>query len=114
MTICYLDGKPAAAGLFVMHDQQAYYVFAGSSNDNRKIAPAYSVIWSAIKTSQDRGCTLFNFGGVTESVKGQDLIGVTSFKRKFGGYQVDHRNPVDLIYSHARYMLFGLHKTLFK
>jgi len=114
MTICYLDGKPAAAGLFVMHDQQAYYVFAGSSNDNRKIAPAYSVIWSAIKTSQERGCKLFNFGGVTESVKGQNLIGVTSFKRKFGGYQIDHQNPVDLIFRRVHYMFFKLYKTLFK
>lgn len=112
MTICYIDGKPAAAGLFVTHDQQAHYVFAGSSDDNRKIAPAYSVIWSALQTSRQRGCHTFNFGGVTENVKGQNLAGVTSFKRRFGGYQVNHQNPVDLIYNQPRYLLFKLYKTL--
>ena len=112
MTICYIDGKPAAAGLFVTHDEQAHYVFAGSSDDYRKIAPAYSVIWSALQTSQQRGCRVFNFGGITEAVKGQKLAGVTGFKRRFSGYQVDHQNPVDLIYSKPRYILFRLYKTL--
>jgi len=112
MTVCYLDGRPAAAGLFVTHDQQTHYVFAGSSDDNRKIAPAYSVIWSAIQTSQQRGSLIFNFGGVAENVKGKNLVGATGFKRRFGGYQVDHQNPIDLIYNHPRYLLFKLYKSL--
>lgn len=111
MTICYINGKPAAAGLFVTHDQQAHYVFAGSSDDNRKIGPAYSVIWSAIQTSKKQGCTLFNFGGIMENVKGRDLGGVTGFKRRFGGYSVTHQNPVDLVYNKARYLVFSLYKT---
>lgn len=111
MTICYIDGKPAATGLFVTHDQQAHYVFAGSSDENRKIAPAYSVIWSAIQTSKKAGCTLFNFGGIMENVKGQDLGGVTGFKRRFGGYSMAHQNPVDLVYGKARYIVFKLYKT---
>lgn len=114
MTVCYLDGKPAAAGLFATHDNQTHYVFAGSSDEYRKIAPAYSVIWSAIKTSQRRGGHIFNFGGVTESVKGQNLVGVTGFKRRFGGYQVDRLNPIDMVYNHPRYALFSLYKNLHK
>lgn len=112
MIICYIDGTPAAAGLFVTHDAQAHYVFAGSSDDYRKIAPAYSVIWSAIKKSRERGCLIFNFGGVTEAVKGQKLIGVSGFKRRFGGSQVDHPNPGDLVYDRPRYVLFKLYKYL--
>ncbi|QQS17953.1 peptidoglycan bridge formation glycyltransferase FemA/FemB family protein [Candidatus Saccharibacteria bacterium] len=48
-----IDGKPAAAGLFVVYDRQAHYVFAGSSNDFRKIAPAYTVIWTAVKEAKN-------------------------------------------------------------
>ncbi len=107
-----IDGKPAAVGLFAVHDGQAHYVFAGSSNDFRKIAPAYAVIWTAIQEAKQRGCTLFNFGGVTDDVKSQDLGGVTSFKKRFGGYQDNHPNPVDIVYKPWRYRLFKLYKTL--
>ncbi len=112
VVIATIDGTPAAAGLFVIYDGQAHYVFAGSSNDFRKIAPAYTVIWSAIKESKKRGCTLFNFGGVTDDVKGQELAGVTGFKKRFGGYQVDHQNPLDFVYKRLPYSLFKLYKTL--
>ncbi len=107
-----IDGKPAAVGLFVIYDQQAHYVFAGSSNDFRKIAPAYSVIWTAIKQTKKHGCTLFNFGGVTDDVKGHDLGGVTGFKTRFGGYRVEHANPIDFVYKTAHYALFKLYKTV--
>ena len=107
-----IDGKPAAVGLFVVHDDQAHYVFAGSSNDYRKIAPAYLVIWTAIQEAKRRGCTHFNFGGVLDDVKGQSLSGVTGFKKRFGGYRVVHQNPVDMVYKPLRYNLFKLYKTL--
>lgn len=107
-----IDDKPAAAGLFVVYDQQAHYVFAGSSDDFRKIAPAYTVIWTAIQEAKKRDCTLFNFGGVTDTVKGHDLGGVTGFKKRFGGYQVNHQNPIDFVYRPAHYNLFKLYKTL--
>lgn len=107
-----IDEKPAAAGLFVMYDNQAHYVFAGSSNDFRKIAPAYTVIWTAMKEAKEHGCTLLNFGGVTDDVKGHDLGGVTGFKQRFGGYRVEHANPVDLVYKRLPYLLFKAYKTL--
>lgn len=106
-----IDGKPAAVGLFVVHDGQAHYVFAGSSDEFRKIAPAYAVIWAGIQEAKKRGCSLFNFGGVTDEVKSQDLGGVTAFKMRFGGYKVVHGNPVDLIYKPLRYRLFRRYKT---
>lgn len=105
-----IDSKPAATGLFVAYDKQAHYVFAGSSNDFRKIAPAYSVIWAAMKEARKRGCILLNFGGVTDAVKGHDLSGVTGFKKRFGGYRVEHANPVDFVYKSTRYLLFKLYK----
>ncbi len=107
-----IDGKPAAAGLFVVYDRQAHYVFAGSSNDFRKIAPAYTVIWTAVREAKKRGCTHLNFGGVTDDVKGHDLGGVTGFKKRFGGYRVEHENPIDFVYKPIQYTLFKLYKLL--
>ncbi len=112
VVLCTIDGKPAAAGLFVIYDKQAHYVFAGSSNEYRKIAPAYAVIWQAVQEAKKRGCAIFNFGGITDDIKSQDLGGVTSFKKRFGGYSVLHPNPVDFVYRPWRYALFKLYKLV--
>lgn len=112
VAICTIDGKPAATALFAAYDGVMHYVFAASSNEFRKIAPPYFVIWNAILEAKRRGWHTLNFGGVSDSVKGTHLTGVTGFKKRFGGYQVDHANPVDLVYKPFRYALFRAYKSL--
>jgi lipid II:glycine glycyltransferase (peptidoglycan interpeptide bridge formation enzyme) len=110
--ICTIDGKPAAFGLFAAYDGVVHYIFAGSSNDFRKIAPPYFVIWNAILEAKKRGWHTLNFGGIADNVKGSHWAGVTSFKKRFGGYEVTHKNPVDLIYNRPKYTLFSIYKRL--
>jgi lipid II:glycine glycyltransferase (peptidoglycan interpeptide bridge formation enzyme) len=112
VTITYINGTPAAAALFVIHDSQIHYVFAGSSDDYRKIAPAYFLLWETVKVARARGCTLLNFGGVQDEVKKLHLQGVTSFKKRFGGYQLDHALPADIVLSRLRYTALRVYKTL--
>ena len=112
VAICTIDGKPAAAALFAAFDGIVHYVFAGSSDDFRKIAPPYFVIWNAILEARGRGWNVLNFGGITHEVKGQHLQGVTGFKKRFGGHEVTHPNPVDLVYKPFKYKLFSLYKRL--
>ncbi len=112
VAICTIDGKPAATALFAAYDGVMHYVYAGSSNEFRKIAPPYFVIWSAILEAKRRGWHTLNFGGITDSVKGTHLAGVTGFKKRFGGYEVTHRNPVDLVYKPLHYTLFRLYKAV--
>jgi lipid II:glycine glycyltransferase (peptidoglycan interpeptide bridge formation enzyme) len=110
VAICSIDGKPAAVALFAEYDGMVHYVFAGSSDDFRKIAPPYFVMWSAILEAKKRGWRVLNFGGISDTVKGTHLAGVTGFKKRFGGYEVDHPNPVDLVYKPFKYQLLSLYK----
>jgi len=112
VAICTIDGKPAAASVFATYDGVMHYVFSGSSNDFRKIAPPYFVIWNAILEARKHGWHTLNFGGITDSVKSTHLEGVTGFKKRFGGYEIAHPNPVDLVYKPFRYALFNLYKRL--
>lgn len=109
---CTIDGKPAAVALFATYDGMMHYVFAGSSDDFRKIAPPYFVIWNAILEARKRGWKTLNFGGISDEVKGTHLAGVTGFKKRFGGYAVTHSNPIDLVYNRPKYALFSLYKRL--
>lgn len=112
VALCTIDGKPAAFGIFAAYDGVVHYVYAGSSNEFRKIAPPYFLIWNAILEAKKHGWTALNFGGIADAVKGKHLAGVTSFKKRFGGYEVTHPNPVDLVYKRSKYTLFSLYKRL--
>jgi lipid II:glycine glycyltransferase (peptidoglycan interpeptide bridge formation enzyme) len=112
VALCSIDGKPAAVALFAEYDGVMHYVFAGSSNDFRKIAPPYFLIWNAVLEARQRGWRVLNFGGIADAVKGTHLAGVTGFKKRFGGYEVDHLNPVDLVYKPFKYHLLSLYKRL--
>jgi lipid II:glycine glycyltransferase (peptidoglycan interpeptide bridge formation enzyme) len=112
MPVVTIDDKPAAAAIFAEHDGVLHYIFSGSSNDFRKIAPPYFMIWQTILEARKRGWHTLNFGGISDTVKGTHLAGVTGFKKRFGGYEIDHANPIDLVYQPLRYTAFKLYKTL--
>ena len=112
MAVCTIDGKPAAASIFGAYDDVLHYIFSGSSNDFRKIAPPYFVIWNTIVEARKRGWVTLNFGGIADAVKGSHLTGITGFKKRFGGYQIDHKNPVDLVYKPFKYKLFSTYKLI--
>lgn len=110
VALVYIDGKPAATALFVTYDAEIHYVFAGSSDDYRKIAPAYFLLWQTIKYARHRSMTLLNFGGVQDEVKKLHLQGVTGFKKRFGGFQLDHSLPADLVVNRLKYTALRLYK----
>jgi lipid II:glycine glycyltransferase (peptidoglycan interpeptide bridge formation enzyme) len=112
VSLCTIDDVPAAIALFAAYDGVMHYVFAGSSNEFRKIAPPYYIMWNAILEAKKRGWHTLNFGGITDSVKSTHIAGITGFKKRFGGYEVDHTNPVDLVYKPSRYAVFSLYKRL--
>ncbi|HSX42531.1 MAG TPA: peptidoglycan bridge formation glycyltransferase FemA/FemB family protein [Candidatus Saccharimonadales bacterium] len=112
MAVVTIDKKPAAAAVFGEYDGVLHYIFSGSGNDFRKIAPPYFMLWQTILEARRRGWTTLNFGGITDPVKSTHLEGVTGFKKRFGGYEIDHTNPVDLVYKPLKYGLFKLYKSL--
>jgi lipid II:glycine glycyltransferase (peptidoglycan interpeptide bridge formation enzyme) len=112
VALCTINDKPAAIALFAAYDKMVHYVFASSSNDFRKIAPPYFLIWNSILESKKRGWRILNFGGISDEVKGTHLAGVTGFKKRFGGYEVDHPNPLDLVYKPFKYALFDIYKRI--
>lgn len=107
-----VDGVVAAAALIIIYDKQAHYVFGCSSDEFRKVAPPYLLQWSCIQKAKSLGCTLYNFNGITDSIKSTHLSGVTEFKQRFGGYQVSHPKPADIVLKPLLYKLFTHYKKL--
>lgn len=64
--------------------QKAYYLYGASSNDFRELLSNYFMQWEMIKFSKQRGCTSYDFGGISGIMSEDDKeYGLFDFKRRF-------------------------------
>jgi lipid II:glycine glycyltransferase (peptidoglycan interpeptide bridge formation enzyme) len=89
------------------------YVFGCSSNEERDRLPTYSAQWKAICYAKEIKCDYYNFGGIaTENKIYKGWDGLTFFKKKFGGKEVEHSIFFDIIINHPFYYLYNLRAFL--
>lgn len=64
--------------------KKAYYLYGASSNDFRELLSNYFMQWEMIKFSKERGCTTYDFGGISGIMsEGDKEYGLFDFKRRF-------------------------------
>lgn len=64
--------------------EKAYYLYGASSNDFRELLSNYFMQWEMIKFSKSRGCTSYDFGGISGIMnEGDKEYGLFDFKRRF-------------------------------
>ena len=88
------ESKPLASGVFLFDDTAAYYHQGASVHS--KLPAAHAYIWAAICEAKARGCTEFNFWGVSpEDQKKHPWFGLSKFKRGFGGREKNYHHVHD-------------------
>jgi hypothetical protein len=94
------DGILHAAGIFVYCWETAIYYYGASSSDRdiRRDMATYLLQWEAIREGMKRGCSTYDFLGISEDGKGK-LAGVTEFKLRFNPEKVHLPSEVVVIYS---------------
>lgn len=113
LTIAKYQKKILAINLIVIYDKVANYVFACTSNEERNRAPAYGAIWSAIKQAKLLGAKYFNFGGISsDDLPNPHWKGLTSFKKKFGGFEIHRSDFYDLINNRLIYLIYLIRKII--
>ncbi|NJP03885.1 peptidoglycan bridge formation glycyltransferase FemA/FemB family protein, partial [Candidatus Gracilibacteria bacterium] len=79
-----IDNKFYSSSI-ILFDKKSGYYHQGSSIYS-KAPVAHATLWEAIKEAKRRGCTEFNFWGVSpEENKKHPWTGLSRFKRGFGG-----------------------------
>lgn len=79
-----IEGKFYASSVILFDDHAGYY-HQGASKYH-KLPAAHATLWAAIREAKRRGCTEFNFWGVSpEENKSHPWTGLSRFKRGFGG-----------------------------
>ncbi len=105
------SGKILSANLVILYGDTAMYIFGGTSNENRKVMPAYGAQMATIKYLKEKGYHWYNFGGVSHVDDGSDSWGgLTKFKKRFGGNVVQHDKLYDVVTSSFWYFVYCLYK----
>lgn len=113
LVIAKYQEKILAIDLVIMYGDIAHYVFACSSNEERNRAPAFGAIWTCIRHAKSLGFKYFNFGGITTPEDpNPNWEGLTSFKKKFNGFEVKHSPFYDLVFNKLIYRLYNFRKYL--
>ena len=100
------EGQLLAMAFVIFYGSEAAYHYGASTDLVRKYPGSYVVQWEAIQEGRRRGCTRYNFWGVTgHGQTNHRYYGVSVFKRGFGGEDVAYLKAHDLVVDPLRYPL---------
>lgn len=103
----YLSGA-----LMVYCGPIAYYLYGASTNEYRDLLPNYFMQWELMKIAMQKGCKLYDFGGVSGYTEEDDLerdhaAGLYYFKKVFGTYLHERIGEFDLTIKPGAKSLFN-------
>ncbi|NTU70005.1 peptidoglycan bridge formation glycyltransferase FemA/FemB family protein, partial [bacterium] len=114
--IAYLNNEPLSGIVVSWQGKRATYMYGASSNKHRNLMAPYLTQWTAIKNAKKLGITSYDFFGTapTNAPETHKWRGITSFKEKFGGKQIEYTSGYDLIIKPYIYKLLALISKLRK
>lgn len=103
--ICNIE--PLAGVLLVYSPDTAFYMYAGSTKEGKKLFAPTLLVWEALKLSKKLGLKTFDFEGIyDERYKStNNWKGFTKFKEGFGGKTIIH--PLTQVY-HSNFIARNL------
>lgn len=109
----YKDASPIASIIVSYWGTQATYLHGASDYAHRNLMAPYLLQWQAIQQAKSRGCTSYDFWGISpEGAPDDAWAGVTRFKEGFGGKRVDYIGTLDYPFRPLLYKGYALVKSL--
>jgi lipid II:glycine glycyltransferase (peptidoglycan interpeptide bridge formation enzyme) len=104
-----IDQTPVASVIISFYKEKAIYLFGGSSDEHKNLMAPYLLQWEAINTAKKMACIKYDFFGIAPPNKpNHPWRGVTDFKKKFGGEEIETLGSWDLILQPFEYNLFKI------
>lgn len=99
------DGEVLAGLVLCAAGKKGYYLYAGSSLEQRKCMPNYGLQWEAIKLLRSKGCTEYDLMGVPPNGDpNHSMYGLYTFKTGLGGKHVHYSGCWDFPLDGDRYV----------
>ncbi len=109
-----IDGKTVAAALFFDDETTRYYMQAATDPKYRNLPCSYGIINEAIIGAKAKNLQRFDFWGIApeNSSKNHPWAGFTTFKKSFGGEQVEYAGTYDIVFSRFKYELYRVFRRI--
>ncbi|MDQ5961378.1 MAG: hypothetical protein QG581_299 [Patescibacteria group bacterium] len=105
-----------AANVVAYFGGWAYYLHGGTSDSDRESMAPYLLQWRSIEIAKMRGCSFYDFGGVSIRVEQRNIAweGITRFKQGFAPKTETLVFPgaYDIILSRRRYILYNYFRLM--
>ncbi|MEK7133499.1 MAG: peptidoglycan bridge formation glycyltransferase FemA/FemB family protein [Patescibacteria group bacterium] len=89
-------GEIIAAAIIIFYNGQAFYHHSGSIQKFDDINASYLLQWRVIQEAKRRGCTLYNFWGISPTDRPRHpWAGLSLFKKGFGGFAEKYLHAQD-------------------
>lgn len=89
----------------------AFYHHGASDSKFSKIPASHMLQWEVIREAKKRGLHYYNFWGIApENIVNHPWVGLTLFKRGFGGFSEDYLHAQDLILNYHYWINFVVEK----
>jgi lipid II:glycine glycyltransferase (peptidoglycan interpeptide bridge formation enzyme) len=101
------EGKVIAGTFAFLTGDKAWYFYGASSNSYRNVMPNYLIQWEMIRWAKSKGCTLYDFRGVSGDLdENNPLYGLYKFKKGFNGEFTEFIGEWDLVYRPLMYFVW--------
>ena len=99
--LAFADGNILGGNMFITKPPVAFGLFLPTTEYGRSTRIAATLIWEGLKLAKRDGCTSFDLDGLYDDryKSPKKWRGVTTFKRKFNGHEVEFMRPKVKIYS---------------
>ncbi len=102
-----LAGRRLACALVIRFGQRATYFYGGSLDEQREVMAPYLLHHEIMNRMAAAGCACYDLWGTAPPGQPEhEWAGISAFKRKFGGTDIEHVPTLDHIYDHAAYARF--------
>lgn len=103
---CHPEGEVLSSSLVVSYNKKSFYIYAGSSNNHRKLNASTQMNQEAIEYALDKGYLEYDMGGIFSTDAGKD--GLYRFKRRFVRKDDYTRyiGEIDVVYNRDYYKEF--------
>ncbi|MDD3903806.1 MAG: peptidoglycan bridge formation glycyltransferase FemA/FemB family protein [Sphaerochaeta sp.] len=115
LLMAFFEGRPLSA-MFLSHsDFRATYLYGASSSSNRNSMSTYALQWEAMRLGKSWNCTEYDMFGVAPQVsKAHPMVGLSTFKKGFGGELFHRMGCWDYCYDESLKDLFFAHEMVDK
>ncbi len=110
--LAQINGQSIASAIFLSYGSETFYMFAGSRTGFAKFNAPSLIIWTAIRDFKLKGFKTLDLWGVSDT--NTKWLGVTRFKRGFGGKSIKYIGTYEYVLNKFNYYIFNLIKFILR